>query len=118
MPVRDKAVARALKSLGLRVWYNNMLLTANVDGIGEMPRDQFDRDIWEPVDRAYEAVVDSIDWNRVFLEACARHIELKHEDENYGMICEECLNEALLAKDTWIDWKRTPDVPRYDDDTT
>lgn len=126
MPVRAKAVDRIIRELTGGVSYNNVTHTARVGGVdGEvMDRDEYDRRYVEPVDRIFEIVVDSIDWNRVMLEASARHGSLasnpEHDERNVGhsyedVICPECLCEALMASESWQDWKKKPRVPRRKD---
>lgn len=127
MPVRSKAVDRALRlAMGDRSYhFNNQKMTATVDG-EVMAREEFDEKYWNPVERIYETVVDSIDWNRVMLEASARHGELtdhpeldpEHDKRNVGdayddVLCPECLCEALLADDTMVNWKVDTKAPRY-----
>jgi hypothetical protein len=117
MPVRDKAIDRVLRTVldGTPMSFNNLDWTAQV-GDEIMTRDEFNQRFWDPIDRAYEAVVDSIDWNRVLLEATGRHIALKHPDEDYtGMLCAECLCESLLADATFVSWKQEPKVTRIKD---
>lgn len=119
MPVRTKAVSTALRAIlkPERLSFNNVSWTAQVND-EVMTRDDFDARFWDPADEAFVEVVDSIDWGRVFIEAQSRHIALGHDDEDrYSFprtedICPECLCEALLAGDTYMDWKRNPKVPR------
>lgn len=112
MPVRMKAVSKVLDAIGLKRSYNNVDWTARVNG-ETMSRDEFDERYRFPAERVFEAVVDDIDWNRVLLEATARHIELGHPDDDYtGMLCPECVCEALLATETFVSWKSTPFIAR------
>jgi hypothetical protein len=112
MPVRDRVVELMLRHQGHRMSFNNVDLTATVDG-EIMPRDDFDERVWLPAQKLYEAIIDRIDWNRVLLEASARHIALDHPDEDYyGMVCPECVCEALLATETHTSWERQPTIPR------
>lgn len=117
MPVRVKAVSTALRSTHKRMHFNNLDWTATVDD-EVMTRDEFDKRFWDPADKVFVQVVDSIDWSRVFIEAQSRHIALGHDDEDRHSfprtedICPECLCEALLAGDTFMDWTETPKVPR------
>lgn len=126
MPVRSKAVqtlAAALTGGGLS--FNSIMGTVRIGGItGEtITQDEYE----ERYDGAYVAMIEEIDWNRVLLEASARHLELAHEDEGFdgyavsarggiihGAICSECLNEALLSRAAggWQDWKRNPKAER------
>lgn len=114
MPVRDKAVDRILREAGLRMAFNNADYTARVNG-ETMTRDEFDKRFWDPADRIYERVVDTIDWNRVLLEASARHAALNHEDWLIEDICPDCLCEALLLPSTFASWARTPRTPRHEE---
>lgn len=119
MPVREKAIDKALRTIlaGQNMSFNNVHWTAQI-GDEVMTRDEFDERYWDPIDRVYEAVVDSIDWNRVLLEATQRHISLKHSDEDYyGFLCPECVGEALLADTTFVSWKTQPFVPRLKEQT-
>jgi hypothetical protein len=113
VPVRDKAVALVVADVhGVKSFRNLPEGWLVITETGEVPREVYDE--WaREVDRHYVTVVDSIDWNRVLLEASARHIALSHEDKwDYGMVCPECVCEALLANGTHVDWKRQPRAPR------
>lgn len=121
MPVRDKAVSTILHVLmgDTPYHFNNVHMTATVNG-KKMSRDKFDEIYMDPIERIYERVVDSIDWNRVMLEASARHIALGHDEgedrdsfPHTEDICPKCLCEALLTDDTHSDWKSNPDAPRF-----
>lgn len=124
MPVRDKAVAALASALdGPGPSFNSLDDTVKLGG-QEISRDAYH----DRYTAAYIRMVDAIDWNRVLLEASARHMELEHRDEGFdgytavsddgevivGVICPQCLNEALLAvkQGGWTDWKREPDAPR------
>lgn len=126
MPVRDKAVDTALHGLLEGVPYhfinNPMNPIAVVDGI-EMSRDEFDKRFMNTIEKIYERVVDSIDWNRAMIEAEQRHITLEGkdghercekfaEDHRYGF-GPQCLCEALLADETHVSWEHTPKSPRH-----
>lgn len=125
MPVRSKAVATIFSLLmGDQPYHFNNLpghATATVNGV-VMPREEFDEKYMDPIERVFERVVDSIDWNRVMLEALSRHLALEkdpdHDPRGVGadwddLLCPECLCEALLADDTIVSWKDRPKAPRY-----
>lgn len=82
MPVRDKAVAKIVSML-----------------VGPEPRDPAKADVLRfSVDAAYEEVVESIDWNRVLLDATARHLSLHKPDEgDKGGTLVAPSDEALAA---------------------
>lgn len=125
MPVRDKAVDTALRTVldGTTMWFRNQPGNEQATvGSETMPRDEFNRRFWDPIDKAYERVVDSIDWNRVMLEASARHMALENHPEHdkravgdtyENVICPECVCEALMADTTMVSWEREPRAPRY-----
>jgi hypothetical protein len=63
-------------------------------------------DMCEGLDPAdtYRTLIDSIDWNRVLLEAQSRHLTLDHSGD---YTCGVCIAAALLVKETWPDWLAT-----------
>lgn len=124
MPVRDKAIDTAWHALTLYSATDSYFINrptnpiAVINGV-EMPKEEFHEQYITPLERVYERVVDSIDWNRVMIEAQARHLALGHDTEGDRHsfpftedICPKCLCEALLAEETHTDWKREPDIPR------
>lgn len=125
MPVREKACDTAFYALMGDTpfhFYNNPAgPTATINGV-TMPREEFRERFSDPIERIYERVVDSIDWNRVMIEAWQRHMAVGHgaegEADEYSFpftpqICPECLCEALLADDTSPRWSEEPKAPRY-----
>lgn len=109
MPVRDKVVGRAVKELYGWTHFNNLKLTA-YKGDQEYDGKVYDED-FNRIDKLWVSIIDSIDWNRVMLEATTRHIALDHSDPRVGA-CHECVQEALLACRTWQDWKNDAYAPR------
>lgn len=111
MPVRARAVEEMVRHLEGGLSFNNLDFTVKLGELGS--RREISRDEYEArYDAAYVRMVDSIDWMRVFLEASARHHALDHDcDGDYGIVCEECVQEALLAP-MWQDWRREPRAPR------
>lgn len=119
MPVRDKAIAALARALDGPVLFN---VDGTVKlGAREMTPDEF----YERYGGAYIQMIDSIDWNRVLLEANSRHYALEHTDHvevedgrgiGIAIVCPECVCEALLAPDTGgripTDWQEHPRAPR------
>lgn len=59
---------------------------------------------WPRWDEAYETLIKSIDWNRVRLEAHGRCLKLHPDLEDYDMPCGDCLEAALLVRETFPVW--------------
>lgn len=124
MPVRDKAIDVAFRSLmddtPFHFYKQPGHETATIGDV-TMPYAEFRERIMDPIEFAYERVVDSMDWNRVMLEAMARHLALDHattQADKPGFpwgpdICPECICEALLADTTHVSWNAEPVSPRY-----
>jgi hypothetical protein len=97
MPVRDKAVNKIASMMVGGLTFDGLTGTCT-----SLP-DSIYRVLCFTADNAYEEVVLSIDWNRVMLDAEARHISL-HGGE-MGMepkvhsVCAECVMEAVLANE-------------------
>lgn len=115
MPVFDKVLNVYIrKVVGDSISYNNVDQTMRVDDriLGPDERDEFIEGHADDLTEIFRRV----DWNRVLLEATARHLKLDHADEGIdgygvmdgnllsGMICVECLEAALLARSTWPGW--------------
>lgn len=113
MPVRKQAVQALAEALDGGVSFNSIEQTARVGGVGgeTMSMDAYE----DRYDTVYVKLVDSIDWERVMLEATQRHLQLDHEiSDYYGMVCPECVGEALLVLKGggWQDWIKEPMAPR------
>jgi hypothetical protein len=81
----------------------------------------------DAADAAYCSIIDKIDWNRILLEASARHHSLtdagchpQTRGYNAGRdeMCPDCVRQALLAEDRLIGWvtqgQPTPAEPPAD----
>jgi hypothetical protein len=76
----------------------------------------------EEEERRYVALVEQIDWTRVLLEASGRHVAFghgtddtvdeRHLDDDEEAPCGECVQEALLATDTLVDWRTQAEEQR------
>lgn len=120
MPVRASArSAMVTRRLGVQT-YNG-----HTGRCQSMPTSQLVEALIE-ADTEFVAIVQQINWNRVLLQASARHNRLKrlarsggaeHRDGGYGDtgICGTCLMEAMLLLDScsagWVE-----DAPRVDPD--
>lgn len=119
MPVRSRAVEILARTLadGEGPVFNTLDDTVRLGG-ETITHDAYER----RYDAAYVAMVDDINWNRVLIEASARHMELEHADEGYdgyvagvvGTVCPECVNEVMLSVTGggWQDWKNNPKAKR------
>lgn len=115
MPVFNQLLERYLRNVvDEPVSYNNQDMTMRIGS----------RILTRPLREAFMAkheeglasLLSSVDWNRVLLEATARHLKLEHPDaglDGYGvmdgnvvtgMICPECLVQALLCRETFPDY--------------
>jgi hypothetical protein len=126
MPIREKAVISGLRmALGTEpgvaaaVSFRILEDTVKINGL-VYPRGHYDA-LRERADGVFETVVEGIDWNRVMLEASARHGALEdnpdHDKQDVGkqyddVICPECIREALLCGRTWQDWAVEPRAER------
>ena len=111
MPERSKAVAALVGRMEGGVSFNAIEDVAYVGAVGDKRRMTMGHYL-RVYDEAWVASMEAVDWNRVFLQASARHDWLGHEDGDYGAVCEECLLEALLIPGDWHDWSREPTAPR------
>lgn len=117
MPERAKAVCAMVNHLEGGVSFNSIDEIARLgpaDDKRDIPIDEY----YERYDGAFVAAIDRIDWNRVMIEAWARHTALGHdtdEDEfsfpHTGHMCPECLCEALLSSG-YQNWEREPTASR------
>lgn len=109
MPVRDKAVARIAELMVGGLTFDG--LTGRCTS---MP-DRLYRLLKFTADDAYEQVVMSIDWSRVYLDASARHQSL--HDGDFDSVCGNCMMEAVLANEwggkTSDKWADHPEAPRW-----
>lgn len=117
MPERSKAVQALADHLEGGVSFNVLDDVARL-GPADNKRDIPLDDYYRIYDGAFVEMIDSINWNRVMIEAWARHTALGHdtdEDEfsfpHTGHICPECLCEALLSSGC-EDWVREPHASR------
>ncbi len=110
MPVRNKALEALVRKLTGGLSFNSIDDVAFVGPLKNRKTISMD-EFYMTYDAAFVACVDSIDWNRVLLEATQRHLALKHENQfgDYGdEICPECINEAVLGLEPWNDWADKP----------
>jgi len=107
VPVRDKAVTKlaGLLADGGVVFHSlddEVSLRAGESAV-RISRDVFESDYG----RLWEELISSVDWSRVLLEAVGRHLALGHEGlDEADFVCGECLEQALLARETNPDWKK------------
>lgn len=98
MSVRDKAIEFLTRRVvpGVHFTY------------GE-PSDPRWTEEWSKAEALYLALVGTIDWQRVVLEAWSRHNALHPSDDAekgiwYDSLCGECVREALLTQDSVTRW--------------
>jgi hypothetical protein len=87
--------------------------------IATMPVEAYDA-VTDAMAAILERVAVAVDWRRLLVEATWRHMRLhpdrketllKYQSEADGVVCGECLAEALLTEDRYApDWEQNPDA--------
>lgn len=115
MPVRRRVVTYlAEQVVGVHVW------NQAVGECATMPTSAYDTNR-DAVDVLFERLVCAVDWNRLMLEATARHLSSHPDmpaDKRLDGLCGRCVREALLAGDRLHNWPADgvpPDAVRCDD---
>lgn len=118
MPERARAVCAMVDHLEGGVSFNAVDDVARLgpaDDKRDIPMDEY----YDRFDGAFVAAMDRVNWNRVLLEAQARHMTMKKKDpehktafDEYGDdICPECLGEAILGSG-YQNWDDEPIASR------
>lgn len=103
MPVREKAINSMASRRLPDVWFS-----------GGLPSDPRWYEVAEECEDLYDHLVNVIDWTRVLLEASGRHLAFNHGtdegdplhlDDDDEAPCGECVREAMLAQNTFVDWR-------------
>lgn len=105
MPVSAKAAAALARHITGGLSFNSVDDVARLGPVGNhttVPREEYD-EFWYA---AYEEVIESVDWNRVLIEATSVHLRTQRDDPLHicrdfcaDEICPDCLRRALLARD-------------------
>lgn len=119
MPVRERLVTALTEDAIGAQWWDN----SRGHECKSMPTDDYYR-TRDAAEVLFERIIDRVDWNRVMLEASGRHFDLLRAgahpvrgldlaDAFDGIICADCLREALLADETFPRHAPEP-APRVD----
>lgn len=104
MPVATKAAAALARHITGGLAFNSVEDVAYLGPLGNrttVPREKYD-EFWHG---AYAALIESIDWNRVLIEATSTHLRAQRDDPLHAedayddALCPDCLRLALLARD-------------------